>query len=502
MLEGEERLSSKLAEQGRTLMALVPTTPSQAETGAGYQRYPRVIIAAPASGHGKSTVATGLMAALAATQCVQGFKVGPDYIDPMYHTAATGRPSRNLDAWMLPPVAVQQVFARAAATAGLSIIEGVMGFFDGAGADPLDGSTAQIALLLAAPVILVVDCSHMSVSAAAVVHGFHTFMSKVNIAGVICNRVGSERHAAWLREAITQYGVPVLGCLPHLPDLAIPERHLGLLTVDERPHAVEAFLTKAREAMEQYVDMEAVVSLASAAPPLPLPNDADLPVASPNFRVRIGVARDKAFCFYYEDNLDALRAAGAEVVFFSPLHDAALPPNISGLYLGGGYPELYAATLSANHSLLAAIQEAHAHGLPIYAECGGLMYLTEALEDTEGQRYPMVGIVPGVCRMERRLILGYREVRLAGDGLLGAAKQKLRGHEFHYSTWQRPKATPPAYTVQPRSPTEQPRDEGFACGNLHASYIHLHFGQDARLAAQMVARCRIWQESWGQGQRS
>ena len=440
------------------------------------------------------------MAALAADRRVQGFKVGPDYIDPMYHTAATGRPSRNLDAWMLPPAAVQLVFARAAATADVSIIEGVMGFFDGASADPLDGSTAQMALLLAAPVILVVDCSHMSVSAAAVVHGFHTFMPKVNIAGVICNRVGGERHAAWLREAITQYGVPVLGCLPYLPDLAIPERHLGLLTVEERPHAVQTFLAGAREAMARYVDLEAVVGLAEAAPPLP--DNAGLPAASSDVVVRIGVARDEAFCFYYADNLDALRAAGAEVVLFSPLRDAALPPGISGLYFGGGYPEIYAAALSANRPLLAAVREAHAHGMPIYAECGGLMYLTEALEDAEGKHHPMVGIVPGVCRMERRLTMGYREVRLATDGLLGAAGQRLRGHEFHYSTWQRPEAAPPAYTVQPRFLPEELRDEGFACGNLHASYIHMHFGQDARLAAQMVARCRMWQESRGRAQRS
>ncbi len=442
------------------------------------------------------------MAALAADRRVQGFKVGPDYIDPMYHTAATGRPSRNLDAWMLPPAAVQLVFARAAATADVSIIEGVMGLFDGAGADPLDGSTAQMALLLAAPVILVVDCSHMSVSAAAVVHGFHTFMSKVNIAGVICNRVGGERHAAWLREAIMQYGVPVLGCLPHLPDLVIPERHLGLLTVDERPQAVQTFLDKAREAMARHVDLAAVVALAETAPPLPLPDNAGLPAASSDAVVRIGVARDEAFCFYYADNLDALRAAGAEVVWFSPLRDVVLPPGISGLYFGGGYPELYAAALGANRPLLAAVRKAHAQGMPIYAECGGLMYLTEALEDTEGQRHPMVGLIPGICRMKRRLTMGYREVRLAADGLLGAAGQRLRGHEFHYSTWQRPEGAPPAYVIEPRHPAEEPRAEGFAGGHLHASYIHLHFGQDEWLAAQMVTRCRRWQESPGRAQHA
>lgn len=459
------------------------------------QAYPRVIIAAPSSGQGKSMVATGLMAALAVRRSVQGFKVGPDYIDPMYHTAATGRPSRNLDAWMLSPTRIQQMFARASATAEVSIIEGVMGLFDGAGADPLDGSTAQMALLLQAPVILVVDCSRMSASAAAVVHGFHTFMSKVNIAGVICNRVGGERHAAWLREVITEYGIPVLGCLPHLPGLVVPERHLGLVTTGERPQAVQSFLEAAREAVAHYVNLDAVLALAHDAPPWPTelePGSSTPDSLRPSDRVRIGVARDEAFCFYYEDNLDALRAAGAEVVYFSPLRDATLPPNVGGLYIGGGYPELYAASLSANRSLLTTIQVAQAAGMPIYAECGGLMYLTEAVEDSAGQVYPMVGIAPGRCRMEDRLTMGYREVVLTRDGLLGSGGTRLRGHEFHYSTWTLQEHCHPAYTVLPRHAAETARPEGFAHGNLHASYIHIHFGQDERLAARFVACCRAW----------
>ncbi|MDW8217837.1 MAG: cobyrinate a,c-diamide synthase [Acidobacteriota bacterium] len=456
---------------------------------------PRLIIAAPSSGSGKSTVATGLMAAFAQRLRVQGFKVGPDYIDPMYHTAATGRPSRNLDAWMLPPEAVRRAFSQAAADAQLSVIEGVMGFFDGADAEPLDGSTAQIAQLLEAPVILVVDCACMSVSAAAVVHGFHTFMPKVSIAGVICNRVGGERHAAWLREAIERYGVPVLGCLPRLPDLTIPERHLGLLTVAERPQAVEKFLAAAREAMARYLDLEALLRLAESAPPL-TPDASDVGASSASIEwppVRIGIARDEAFCFYYEDNLDALRRHGAETVFFSPLRDVMLPDDVSGLYFGGGYPELYAQYLSANAPMRAAVQAAHRQGMPIYAECGGLMYLAEAV-DVDGRAWPMAGLLPGVCQMATCLTMGYREVALARDGLLGRAGQRLRGHEFHYSQWEGRPADRPAYEVLPRQAAETPRAEGFAQDNLHASYIHIHFGQDQGLAASFVAHCRLWRD--------
>lgn len=348
---------------------------------------PRLIIAAPSSGGGKSVVAAGLMAAFAQRLRVQGFKVGPDYIDPMYHAAATGRPARNLDAWMLPPSIVRRDFLRAAAQAELSLIEGVMGFFDGSGTDPLDGSTAHMAQLLEAPVVLVVDCARMSVGAAAVVHGFHTFTPKVNIAAVVCNRVGGERHAAWLREAVERYGLPVLGCLPDLPDLKVPERHLGLLTVAERPRAVQTFLAAAGAAMARYLDLDALLKLARSAPPL-APEAADAG-ASPMFAgglpTRIGVARDEAFCFYYEDNLDALRRHGAEIQPFSPLRDAALPDNVAGLYFGGGYPELYAERLSANAAMRAAVADAYGRGMPIYAECGGLMYLTEAIRAPDGR---------------------------------------------------------------------------------------------------------------------
>ncbi len=456
---------------------------------------PRLIIAAPSSGSGKTTVAAGLMAAFVQHLRVQGFKVGPDYIDPMYHAAATGCPARNLDAWMLPPAVVRRNFLRAAAPVQLSLIEGVMGLFDGFGADPLEGSTAHIAQLLDAPVVLVVDCARMSVSAAAVVHGFHTFMPKVNIAGVICNYVGGERHAAWLREVIERYGLPVLGCLPNLPNLTVPDRHLGLLTVAERPQETRRFLAAAREAMAHYLNLDQLLALAQAAPPLPLDELEDITpfVTGGHPPTRIGVARDEAFCFYYEDNFDALRRQGAEILYFSPLHDAALPDGVAGLYFGGGYPELYAEPLSANAVMRAAVAEAHRQGMPIYAECGGLMYLTEAIRAPDGRLWPMTGLLPGHCRLSERLTMGYREVALARDGLLGETGRRLRGHEFHYSDWENHPTDCPAYEVHPHGGRETPYPEGIARRNLHASYIHVHFGQDERLAANLVNRCRAWQ---------
>lgn len=287
-------------------------------------KLPRILIAAPASGSGKSMVASGLMAAFSRRMTVQGFKVGPDYIDPMYHSAATGRPSRNLDTWMLPHETVLQSFARASQSADLSIIEGVMGLFDGYDASPFNGSTAEVARLLNAPVILVIDCARMSGSAAAIAHGFHTFVPDLSLAGVICNRVGSERHAEWLKEAIERIGLPVLGLIPRLPDLQIPERHLGLFTVAERPAAVRDFLTAVADIMEQYLDLSAIESLAKQSAPLACERE-PLPVSTEISTIRLAVAQDEAFCFYYEDNLDELRRCGADIVPFSPLKDEHLP---------------------------------------------------------------------------------------------------------------------------------------------------------------------------------
>ncbi|MHB8958185.1 MAG: cobyrinate a,c-diamide synthase [Candidatus Limnocylindrales bacterium] len=467
-------------------------------TGAVLPLVPRLVVAAPASGSGKSVIATGLMAALAARMAVQAFKVGPDYIDPMYHAIATGRPSRNLDTWMTSREAVVRTFLRATADADIAVVEGVMGLFDGAGAGPLDGTTAEVADLLGAPIVLVIDAARMAGSAAAVVHGFDSLVPGVRVAGVIGNRVGSERHERLLRDALAPLRIPVLGMVPRTPELAVAERHLGLVTAVEQPDAAGELAARARTVAEQHVDIAALLAIAAAARPLamePSPatssahgdaGDADGPA-----RVRIVVARDEAFSFYYADNLDALRRAGAEVTPFSPLRDDRLPDGAAGLYLGGGYPELYAARLAANAGLLASIRRTARAGMPIYAECGGLMLLTEGLDGPEGSHH-LAGLLPGRCTMAERVTLGYREAEVLADGPLARAGDRLRGHEFHYSTWNRPAGAPAAYRVDRPGSSDAPTVEGFASGALLASYVHLHFDQDSRLAARFVGACRAW----------
>jgi cobyrinic acid a,c-diamide synthase len=453
---------------------------------------PRLMIAAPSSGCGKSVISAGLMAAYSQRFSVQGFKVGPDYIDPMYHTAATGRPSRNLDTWMLPAERVKSIFGRAAQGVSLSIIEGVMGFFDGYGADPFQGSSAEVAALLQTPVVLVIDCAKMSGSAAAVVHGFHTFGASASLAGVICNRVGSRQHSQWLVEAIeNRNNLPVLGCIPRLESLKIPERHLGLFTVYERETEVRDFLATAAEIVQQHIDLDRLRGIADRAPNLLFERE---PVHIPTEKVRVAVARDEAFCFYYEDNLDELRRWGAEIIFFSPVRDAHLPEDIGGLYLGGGYPELYAEPLSANRSLIQTIVAYSQRDLPIYAECGGLMYLTQSFRGANDS-YPMVGLLPGGCEMGGRLKMGYREVETLRPSLLGEAGTILRGHEFHYSHWENPAPRESLYRVRLRNGDQAGLFEGYADRNLLASYLHLHFAQNPQLAQNFVEACSRWRKS-------
>jgi cobyrinic acid a,c-diamide synthase len=457
---------------------------------------PRVVVAAPASGSGKSTVATGLMAALARDYVVHGFKVGPDYIDPMYHTAATGRPSRNLDTWMVDPDQVSATFARAAAGVDVAIIEGVMGLFDGYGASTDLGSTAEVAKLLGAPVLLVLDVGKMSRSAGAMALGYRDFDPELNVAGVVCNRVSSDRHAAWVTQAVQGVGLPVLGCLPKSPDLHIPERHLGLHTAVERQAEVKAFLDRAVELVVEQIDLEAVWEMARSAPPLQVDDPPGIPGAASAPLVRLAVARDEAFCFYYEDNLDLLQAAGAEIAFFSPLRDEALPRGTAGIYLGGGYPELYGAELAANGPIREAIRAAHAASMPIYAECGGLMVLTQSLTDLQGTTYPMVGLLPGRSQMRERLTMGYRQVTALRDCLLLGQGESTRGHEFHYSDWVERWPLPQAYQIAPRQ-GEEAWAEGVAQGNLLASYVHLHFGARPDLARNFVRACTDWQRTYG-----
>jgi cobyrinic acid a,c-diamide synthase len=449
------------------------------------QTIPRLILAAPMSSSGKTTITAGLIAALSARGLrVAPFKVGPDYIDPSYHALAAGRPCYNLDSWLLPPEQVQALFAHRTQDADLALIEGAMGLFDGAAGDDDSGSAAHIARLLDAPVILVIDAKAMARSAAALVKGFHDFDPRVPVAGVILNRVGSERHAHLLQEAIeTAVGIPVLGCLPRDDTLKLPERHLGLVPTHEAGRWAE-WLDTLSQKLAASIDLDHVMELAKSA------RELDLPLANPfasqhhEVRAKIAVARDAAFNFLYDDNLDLLRAAGAEIAFFSPLSDTALPPGSQALYLCGGFPEIYAAELAANIALHEAVRSAHHSGLPIYAECGGLMYLTEHIVDASGCAFPMVGLLPGKSVMSSQVSIGYRTVRVLHDSWLCRAGETLRGHEFHYSNWEAGSFGIPAASEMIQSSSN--REEGIQLGSLIASYVHLHFLAHPELAERMV----------------
>jgi len=449
---------------------------------------PRFVLAAPSSGSGKTTLATGLMSAFAERMTVQAYKVGPDYIDLGYHTAATCRPSRNLDTWMIPTERVKELFSRSAVNADICIIEGVMGLFDGYDGRTESGSTAEVAKLLSAPVVLVIDAGSMVRSAGAIALGFKTFDPQLNLAGVILNNVAGAAHAQWLTEAVQSVGLTVLGCVPRNQNLSVPERHLGLYMAGERTAATQKFIEAAKEVVRQNIDLPALETLAQTASAIGVQSPLTLDYQNP--ATRIGIARDEAFCFYYEDNFDLLREAGAELVFFSPLHDSSIPSNLSGLYLGGGYPELYAAQLAENQSMRAALKSAIESGIPTYAECGGLMSLAESYFDEAGFEYPMMGVLPGSTRLTGKLKMGYREVVGLESSPLLEKGQTARGHEFHYSEWIRPEESNSfAYEIQPRMGGES-LPEGFARNNLLASYVHLHFASNPTLARNFVAACQ------------
>ncbi|MCL6621188.1 MAG: cobyrinate a,c-diamide synthase [Syntrophobacterales bacterium] len=445
------------------------------------------------SGVGKTTLTLGLIAAFRRRGLVvQPFKVGPDFIDPGHHTQAAGRPSATLDGWMLPREENLAVFARWAAGAQVAVVEGVMGLFDGLDGQSEAGSTAQMAKWLRLPVLLVVDARSLARSAAALVLGFASFDPELCLAGVVFNRVGSPAHLEYLREAMAQVPqVPCLGGVPREEGVGIPERHLGLTTAEDHPLSPK-YLERLADLVEAHLDLE---GLWAALPEVPLPPQP--PQAAPPPEVRLGVARDRAFCFYYPDNLEWLRLSGAELVAFSPLQDRALPPEVHGLYFGGGYPELAAAELAANTAFLADLRAKAAAGLPIYAECGGLMYLGEEIRDLQGTAHAMAGILPLRFRLRPRLAaLGYREVTLAADTLLGPAGTVLRGHEFHYSDIVAADAAlERVYCITPRRGGAGSR-EGYTRGNILASYIHLHFGSQPVAAAALVAACKKFKNSY------
>jgi cobyrinic acid a,c-diamide synthase len=449
----------------------------------------RLVLAAPHSGSGKTLLAAGLIGALRRRGlAVQPFKCGPDYIDPGYHALAAGRPCRNLDTWMMPAERVRRLFVAAASGADIAVIEGVMGLFDGFGSGD-QGGTADVARTLDAPVVLIVDVRGMARSAAALVAGFQFFDPRLRIGAVLLNRVGSARHADICASAIGEHtGLPCLGYLPRAAGLSLPERHLGLVTTGEDP-ALAAALDQAADLLAESCDLDGLLALARAAPALPMPPAEPAVARAPRTRPVIAVAQDRAFSFVYPELSELLADAGAIVAPFSPLDNEGLPAATSGVILSGGFPELYAERLSSNGGMHAALRQAHRRDLPIYAECGGLMYLTQAITDQQGRRWPMVGLLPGESRMTERVALGYRTVCGAADHGLLPAGATLRGHEFHYSRWEgRPDDLPPAYQVLP--PAGQPYGEGARLGRLTASYIHLPWFAQPELAERFVDLCR------------
>jgi cobyrinic acid a,c-diamide synthase len=446
---------------------------------------PRVVIAGTSSGAGKTTVACGLIGALRARGLVvQGFKVGPDYIDPSHHALASGRPPRNLDAYLSGPELIAPLVRHGAAGADVAVVEGVMGLFDGASGRGELASTAHVAKLLDAPVVLVVDASAMARSAAAIVHGFRTYDPDLRVAGTILNRVGSDHHEQLLREAIEPLGVPVLGALRRDERVATPERHLGLVPAGERePRAREALGALAAE-IEQRTELDALLALARTAPSLPGTTWSAQPDGAPVRGARIAIARGPAFSFHYEENLELLRATGAELLPFDPLRDATLPGGTNALLLAGGFPEVFGEELATNAPLRAHVAALARSGAPVLAECGGLLYLCERLDE-----HAMCGVLPARARMGERLAaLGYREATAATATPWLAAGTRVRGHEFHYARVEPASGTSPAWTLAARGAE---RAEGFVAGSVQASFLHVHwaaFPQLAHAFARAAAR--------------
>ena len=428
---------------------------------------PGFVVAAPASAHGKTIVTLGLIRAFRQRGlAVSAFKVGPDYIDPAFQRAASGRICRNLDLWAMRRSSFESIRARVWQDADMVIGEGVMGLYDGA--PDGSGSTADVAHALGLPIVLVLDVRAQGASAAAVVHGFCSFRSDIEVAGIILNRVGSPAHEATLRAACSDLGPLLLGAIPGLDDLVVPDRHLGLIQAAE--HAdLERFTARAADAMARYIDLDALRSLAQ--PPLPSapPNGAALPVLGQ----RIALASDAAFAFAYPSVLEEWRAGGAELALFSPLAGEGPRADADAIYLPGGYPELYGGRLAANRAFIDGLGHAAERGIPIYGECGGYMVLGRGLIDGDGHRHPMAGLLPlETTFADRRRHLGYREVTLRQDGALGRAGVRFKGHEFHYASIVEEALESPLFACKDARGTDL-GPIGSRIGSVFGSFVHL-----------------------------
>ncbi len=451
-------------------------------------------IAGTHSGCGKTTVSMGIMAALVDRgYTVQPFKVGPDFIDPGYHRKVTGRDSHNLDGWIMDHDQNRQIFTRYGRDANISVVEGVMGLFDGFSGIQEAGSTAQMAKWLDLPVILIIDAKAMARSAAAVVQGFSGFDPDLSIKGVICNHVGTKGHVRLLEEAIgSGAGFPLFGCLPDNADIEMPSRHLGLVTEEDFTISYNQIRQLARW-IEDNIDMARLLEGTCISDRVGVQSIPEEGARQRNTveKVKIGIAMDEAFCFYYQENLRLLREADAALEFFSPLHSRHLPSGIQGLILGGGYPELHCKKLSLNCDILDEIRTFAFSGKPVYAECGGLMYLMKEIHDLNGEAYPMAGIFDMSAQMDTRLhTLGYREIKTTRESILGPSGTRVKGHEFHYSSI-RSMGDPVEriYSMKDRI-MRFDKNEGFFRKRVLGSYVHLHWGSNPEVAARFVDYCR------------
>ncbi|BBC25352.1 cobyrinate a,c-diamide synthase [Pseudanabaena sp. ABRG5-3] len=461
-----------------------------------------IIIAGERSGVGKTTVTLALLAALKARSPseqspVQSFKVGPDYIDPMFHSYITGLACRNLDPVLTSESYVKSCFTKHSQTTKYALIEGVMGLFDGATGHDDTASTAHIARLLNAPVVLILNCASTSRSIAAIAHGYRTFDPRIQIAGVVLNRVGSDRHLELLTQALEPLNLPILGVLRRQDDISIPDRHLGLVPTAEMSD-LDGIIERLAHLGETCFDWEKLLPLMEKThPPAPIPAREGEQVLLPSSigkgiggkdKIRIAIAQDKAFSFYYADNLDLFREMGADLVPWSPISDRALPENVQGLYFGGGFPEVFAAELAENKDARASVHKAIISGIPTYAECGGLMYLCDRIVDFQEQSFPMVNILPTAAKMGKRLTLGYRQAIALQDSPLMNKGDRLWGHEFHRSSLTEI-CDRPLYALQGYESHLHYPNEGWQKYQVHASYTHLHFGAQTHLLKRFLANC-------------
>ncbi len=476
---------------------------------------PRVIIAGTGSGCGKTIIASGLMAALVKKGIrVQPFKVGPDYIDPMFHTFATGRYSRNLDSWMLKENILEHLFFKNSSGCDISVVEGVMGLYDGFGGRYIEGSTAHVSRILECPVILVLNAQGMSLSAAAMIKGYIDFKGGACVRGVILNRINKHSLFLHLKDIIEDNtGVKVLGYIPYSENYKLPQRHLGLVPGEEVPGFKDS-LERLAQAVDKTVDLELLMKIAKDTPELAkTPECAEISVVKPGFtenrpgfiyrkaasKIRIAVALDRAFNFYYRDNIELLEDLGAELVYFSPLDDNSLPEKIHGVYFGGGYPEVFAQELSNNHSMRKDVKASLSRGLPAYAECGGLMYLCRSLEDIQGGLFEMAGFFPAQCKMTNSLKrFGYVNVNILKSCILGNPGYTIRAHEFHYSTAVLDKSVENTEICSCYDVFKQRKEgkylnwtDGWKLKNTLAGYPHIHFWSDPRFAAKFVESCFV-----------